>query len=420
MSRLTWDATGERYFENGVDRGVLYVGATPGVAWTGLVSVAEAPSGGEPRAFYQDGLKYLQVSSKEEYVATISAFTAPKEFGVCDGMASIQNGLFVTNQPRKPFGFTYRTRVGNDVDGTEHGYKIHLVYNAMAAPTSRNNATLSADVAPETLAWQISTIPPTLTGKKPTAHFVIDSRYTPRGLLASIEDILYGSASFTPRLPSVSELTDLFQSQGPITRRNLVLNPGATAAAQWGASIPGATIAETMIAAGVDGPILPDGTIAAYARYTTSVVAPPVNSYALTGTSVAQGWGTLPAGAPVMTSIYVRSSTSQNVTARSFRYLNGAFAGTIQLGPVVSLPANEWVRLVHMSNLEAPANSIRAAVVLSSVGTLGQVLDVTSAVVEEGTEDLGYFSGDTADGNGYFYAWSSTPGLSVSELRTWN
>lgn len=212
MSRLTWDATGERYFENGVDQGVLYVGATPGVAWAGLISVAEAPSGGEPRAFYQNGVKYLQVSSAEEYEATISAFTAPKEFGVCDGVASIQNGLFATNQPRKSFGFTYRTRVGNDVDGTEHGYKIHLVYNAMAAPTSRNNATLGSEVSPDVLAWKISTVPPTLTGKKPTAHFVIDSRYTAEPLLSEIEDILYGSDAFTARMPSVSELISLFES----------------------------------------------------------------------------------------------------------------------------------------------------------------------------------------------------------------
>ena len=212
MSRLTWDAHGERYFENGVDQGVLYVGATPGVAWAGLISVAEAPSGGEPRAFYQDGVKYLQISSKEEYEATISAFSSPKEFGVCDGVASIQNGLFATNQPRKSFGFTYRTRVGNDVEGTEHGYKIHLVYNAMAAPTSRNNATLGAEVSPDVLAWKVSTVPPSLTGKKPTAHFVIDSRYTAEPLLSEIEDILYGSDAFAARMPSVSELIALFES----------------------------------------------------------------------------------------------------------------------------------------------------------------------------------------------------------------
>ena len=225
MSRLTWDATGERYFENGVDRGVLYVGATPGVAWTGLVSVAEAPSGGEPRAFHQDGLKYLQVSSKEEYVATISAFTAPKEFGVCDGMASIQNGLFATNQPRKAFGFSYRTRIGNDTEGQEHGYKIHLVYNALAAPTQRSNASLGGDVSPDALSWQITTLPPSLTGRKPTAHFVIDSRYTPAGLLSHIEDILYGTEAQSSRLPFVSELVTLFQSEGPLQRTNLAPNP---------------------------------------------------------------------------------------------------------------------------------------------------------------------------------------------------
>lgn len=148
MTRIFWNAPGERFYEGGVDRGVLYVGSTPGVPWTGLISVAESPKGGEARPYYQDGIKRLNISGKEEFEATINAFTAPREFGPCDGTVAFQNGLFATQQPRKSFHLCYRTQVGNDIQGQSHAYKIHLVYNALAAPTERANATLSDNVEP--------------------------------------------------------------------------------------------------------------------------------------------------------------------------------------------------------------------------------------------------------------------------------
>ena len=219
MTRLSWAATGERFYETGVDRGVLYVGLEPGVAWTGLISVSETPTGGEPRPFYQDGIKYLNLAAAEEFAATINAFSAPKEFAPCDGISSVQNGLFATQQPRKAFGLSYRTNIGNDVDGQNHGYKIHLVYNALAGPSERTNATMGAEVQPTTLTWQITTLPPSLTGRKPTAHFVIDSRYALPSLLIDVEDILYGNETSEARLPTVSELVDMFA--------NPVFDPGA-------------------------------------------------------------------------------------------------------------------------------------------------------------------------------------------------
>lgn len=210
MPRLSWSATGERFYETGVDRGVLYVGTNPGVAWTGLTSVSESPSGGEPKAYYIDGIKYLNLSSAEEFEATVNAFNSPPEFGPCDGTVSIQNGLFVTQQPRKPFGLSYRTKVGNDIDGSDHAYKIHLVYNALAAPSERSNNTLGDSTEPNDLSWSITTRPPVVTGFKPTAHFLIDSRLTPQDILIEIEDILYGSDANSSRLPSAQELTDMF------------------------------------------------------------------------------------------------------------------------------------------------------------------------------------------------------------------
>jgi hypothetical protein len=142
VARLDWSAIGERFYETGIDRGVLYVGED-GFVWPGLISITESPSGGDAKPFYLDGIKYLNISAAEEFEGTINAFFAPAEFNACDGTVSVHNGLFATQQPRKPFGLSYRTRVGNDIDGAEHAYKVHLVYNALAAPSERENSTLN-------------------------------------------------------------------------------------------------------------------------------------------------------------------------------------------------------------------------------------------------------------------------------------
>lgn len=210
MPRLDWTAVGERFYETGVDRGVLYADAFAGVAWTGLISVDESPTGGEAKPYYIDGVKYLNISSAEEFEATINAFYRPYEFGLCDGIASIQNGLFVTQQPRKSFGLSYRTMIGNDVDASDHAYKIHLVYNALAAPSSRSNNTLGDSADPADFSWEITTLPPAITGYKPTSHFVIDSRFTSSGLLSTLEDILYGNDVESARLPTPTELIAIF------------------------------------------------------------------------------------------------------------------------------------------------------------------------------------------------------------------
>lgn len=212
MARLTWSATGQRFYETGVDRGVLYVAGQDGVAWTGLTSVEEAPTGGEARPYYIDGAKFLNIAAAEEFEATINSFFSPPEFGQCDGVSSVQNGLFATQQPRKSFGLAYRTRIGNDVDGTEHGYKIHLVYNALAAPSQRSHATIGDSVEPSAFSWQISTLPPVMTGYKPTSHLVIDSLLTGAETLLAVEDALYGSDGLPPRLLTPNELITMFES----------------------------------------------------------------------------------------------------------------------------------------------------------------------------------------------------------------
>jgi hypothetical protein len=211
VPRLDWNAVGSRTYEVGVDRGVLYVDSQPGVPWNGLTSVNESSSGGEAQAYYIDGVKYLNLSTPEEFQATVTAFTYPDEFGQCDGTAQVRTGLFVTQQRRKSFGLSYRTKIGNDLT-PDHGYKIHLIYNALAAPSDRDNATISDSTDPNDFSWAITTRPPAMTGYHRTSHVVIDSRYTDPVTLAAVEDILYGTDVLSASLPSLSELSAIFDT----------------------------------------------------------------------------------------------------------------------------------------------------------------------------------------------------------------
>jgi hypothetical protein len=210
VPQLVWDAVGERRYEAGVDHGVLYVDNSPGVAWNGLTSVSEKPSGGTSTAYYIDGEKYLNSPDAGEYAATIEAFTYPDEFEICEGTFSPYSGLLVTMQERKPFGLSYRTKVGDDVNGTDNAYKIHLVYNALAEPSQRANKTQSDAADLSAFSWDITTQPPTVPGFKRTAHYVIDSRRTDPAALMVMEEILYGTESDAPRLPDPTELLNIF------------------------------------------------------------------------------------------------------------------------------------------------------------------------------------------------------------------
>lgn len=204
MTKLIWGADGERFFEAGIDRGVLYAPGQPGVAWNGLKAVNEAPSGGDPQPFYIDGLKYANIATAEEYNATIEAFSSPPEFAVCDGSVQLALGLYATQQPRKSFGLSYRTRVGDDLNGLEGGYKIHLVYFALASAGGRSNSSITKSIDPLALSWDISTRPPRATGYKSTAHLIVHTRDVDPVKLAALEDILYGDGATTPSLPDQS------------------------------------------------------------------------------------------------------------------------------------------------------------------------------------------------------------------------
>lgn len=209
MAKLVWGATGQRLFEAGVDRGVLYIPSQPAVAWNGLKAVNETISGGEPEPYYLDGRKFVNVATTEEFAATIEAFSAPKEFASCDGTKELANGLFVTQQPRSYFGLSYRSRLGNDVDATDLGYKIHLVYQATASPSDRANATMSNVISPLALSWAITTIPQTITNAKATAHLIVDSTKANPTRLATLELMLYGGPSTNGALPTPNEVVTI-------------------------------------------------------------------------------------------------------------------------------------------------------------------------------------------------------------------
>lgn len=197
MSKLKWDLTGERVFETGLDRGVLFPmgdsGAyEKGVAWNGLSSVNESPSGGEPNAVWADNMKYLNLMSAEDFGATVEAYTYPPEFEECDGSAEIAPGVTIGQQDRKMFGMSYRTLIGNDVVGTKLGYKIHLIYGAQASPSEKNRTTVNESPEATAFSWELSTTPVDVPGYKPTAHLVIDSTKTSAEKLAALEKLLYG------------------------------------------------------------------------------------------------------------------------------------------------------------------------------------------------------------------------------------
>ena len=219
MSKLVWDATGERKYENGVRNGVLYVmdasGTYPkGVAWNGLTAVTESPSGAEATALYADDVKYLNLISAEEFGATVEAYTYPDEFAQCNGEASLVDGVTIGQQPRKTFGMAYRTVLGNDIENESDGYKLHLIYGAVASPSEKAYATINDSPEAITFSWELKTTPVVVNGFKPTASLTIDSTKVNAQKLTALEDILFGSESGEPRLPLPNEIATLMNAAG--------------------------------------------------------------------------------------------------------------------------------------------------------------------------------------------------------------
>lgn len=198
---IKWDEAGKRFYETGVDHGVLYL-FNPltnkydnGVAWNGLTAVTESPSGAEVTALWADNIKYVNLMSAEEFGGTIEAYTYPDEFMLCDGSAELTTGVTIGQQSRKTFGMSYRTIVGNDTESNDHGYKLHLIYGCKASPSEKAYTTVSDSPEAITFSWEFTTTPVDVTGMKPTAVIVVDSRTTPEAGLKKLEDALYGTAT---------------------------------------------------------------------------------------------------------------------------------------------------------------------------------------------------------------------------------
>ena len=224
MSRITWDDTSKRLYETGVKMGVLYPiqpegTYTKGVAWNGLTAVTESPSGAEATALYADDIKYLNLMSNEEFGATIEAYTYPDEFAECDGSAALAKGVMIGQQKRKTFGLCYRTTLGNDVEGNDYGYKLHLVYGCLAAPSEKAYSTINDSPEAITFSWEVSTTPVAVTGFKPTSQITIDSTKVNTSKLSALENILYGTnadgdTGAEPRLPLPDEVATLMGEAG--------------------------------------------------------------------------------------------------------------------------------------------------------------------------------------------------------------
>lgn len=227
MAKIKWDQSGERLYETGVKNGVLYLqseGTYPkGVAWNGLTAVTESPSGAEATALYADDMKYLNLYSAEEFGATIEAYTYPEEFAKCDGSAELAKGVMIGQQTRTAFGMCYRTVVGNDTDGEAHGYKLHIIYGAMASPSEKAYATINDSPEAITFSWEVTTTPVNVANAKPTASIVIDSTKADTTKLQALEEILYGkdgtgdqqTGAVDPRLPLPDEIKTLMTVTGP-------------------------------------------------------------------------------------------------------------------------------------------------------------------------------------------------------------
>lgn len=214
MPKLTWDNTGERIFETGIKQGVLYPiqsdgKYTKGVAWNGLTAVTESPSGAEATPLYADDIKYLNLLSNEEFGATIEAYTYPDEFAECDGSAELVTGVMIGQQKRKVFGLCYRTTIGNDVDGNDHGYKLHLIYGCLAAPSEKAYSTINDSPEAITFSWEVTTTPVNVEGFKPTSQITIDSTKADPTKLAALEAVLYGANETEAKLPLPDEVATI-------------------------------------------------------------------------------------------------------------------------------------------------------------------------------------------------------------------
>lgn len=471
MTRLIWNKAGERFYEVGVDRGVLFNKGS-GTQWNGLINVTEKVAGGEPKPYYIDGVKYRNEAEVEEFEASIEAFTYPDAFAELDGVSTAGDGLSFGLQPRKEFGLTYRTMIGNDLN-PEFGYKVHLIYNALATPTERSNSTLSTSMDPNTFSWDLTARPIWIPGRKPTAHLIIDSTKVDRDLLNYVEGYLYGSSGIAPRLPSPYDLVMLFGSwealglsqplnflgelvpanawitnlypnpsfetaNGGYNRRvNYVTNPGmipggvATVDIRTNLAInPSSEVNSSTwsVWSGTSGTAglsrLTDGGFVgtSYHRASWTVAQSAGGADIQGGLKVGQSL----APTAKSFSMYVRSNKQQRVIpiVEVFDNVTPPNGVKTQIrGTAVVLEPGVWTRLTQ-PNLTLPANTLRVEYnVYAIVGTgfsawqIGDTLDADAVLIEDSMFVDEYFDGSYGAAGDYTYVWSGTAHASSSIQR---
>lgn len=278
MSRLEWDAIGERFFETGVDQCVLYPianNAYPmGYAWNGITGVSESPSGADANPIYADNIKYLNLRAAEEFGATVTAYTYPDEFAECDGSVTPVKGLAIGQQSRKMFGLSYRTKMGNDTEGSDHGYKLHLVYGLTASPSERGYSTINDSPEAIEFSWEMNSTPVSVTGYKPTSVITINSDDFTDEQMRALEDILYGDASNDPRLPLPDEVVSVMGSsvyEIKLDRANTTMNVGRTL--KLNATVSPAGTAVTWTSSDSEKATVVDGLVTAVAAGTATITA---------------------------------------------------------------------------------------------------------------------------------------------------
>lgn len=464
MTKLIWDAAGQRYYEAGVDRGVLYPNVIgTGVPWSGLTAVNETPTGGEATPNYADGVKYFNDTSAEEFAASIEAFTYPEEFALCDGSASNGRGLSFGQQTRMSFGLSYRTMIGNDLDGLDHGYKIHLVYNALASASEHPHGTVTDTPDVPTLNWEITTTPISIPGRRPTAHLTIDSRTTNKDLLSYLEGFLYGSTGISSRLPQPGMLVSLFD--------------------QWnspGLSVPmnflgiGSTLMRTMVneainssfeASGTTSDVLynliPNPSMERSVQQVASVYNEAINGSFEGGTNPTDIRRNKVFNPRLTTNTYYSLGGNATVAVQSpgaiVTHTNGAAAGNAYVAPhVTALTAGKtysWriqvEELVGTVNFSAGIHSspgailnygttVRNGKMLTAFGLftaavdnalamilldfagpgLGEQYRIVASTFEESTTSItSFFDGDTPATPDITYKWSGTAGSSESIMQ---
>ena len=443
MTKLAWGATGTRTYEAGVDRGVLYINGIDGVPWNGLTSVKENPSGGAPTPYYLDGVKYLNISSTEEFIADLEAYSSPDEFANCDGSSSIYSGLIVTQQPRKQFGLSYRTLIGNDTNGQSHGYKIHIVYNALAGPSSKDNTTLSDSSTPSKLTWNLTTTPPAYSTYKPTAHMIIDSTKTDPDLLAVLEGYLYGADGIAPRLPTPSQLVSQFGTWNPMaldaslnfigvksnsvsTITNLATNPSFESVAT------GTTVVRTNLATnssfegataginywpGVSGLAVPSSSItgglfgSGHYRLTWTTAS------TISGGFLSAHGATIKPNLVYTLSGWVRPSIDQTMSLYGNFYNGSIDTANISRGNTLTLLANVWTRVWVTATSGLNDNAMDVNFYGDLPFPVGATMDLDGLLIEQTDQLRPYFDGSTPDALGFDYGWTGVANASTSTAK---